>query len=62
MANGYVAKYYLVHDALLMNRSDGSLIRLMIDMAPNESAEAAQERLWSFGQHVVPLLDQYIPR
>jgi len=44
-----------------MNRSDGSLIRLMTPMNKKESPEAAQARLWTFGSKIVPLLDRYIP-
>jgi exosortase D (VPLPA-CTERM-specific) len=58
----YVAKYYLVADSLRMNRSDGSMVRLMTDMYSKESADSAQARLWAFGAQVAPLLDRYIPR
>jgi len=62
VASEYWAKYYLVQDAIRMNRSDGSLVRLVTPMLPGESAEAAQRRIRPFTSAVVPLLDQYIPR
>jgi len=62
ISSQYWSKYYLVADSIRMNRSDGSLIRLMTEMRPGESPDAAQARLWSFGSQVVPLLDRYIPR
>ncbi len=62
VASEYWAKFYLVKDAIQMNRSDGALVRITTDMFPGESAAAAQERVLPFASHVVPLLDQYIPR
>jgi EpsI family protein len=62
VASEYWAKYYLVKDAIRMNRSDGALVRIILDMFPGETADAAQERLSSFTADVVPLLDEYIPR
>jgi len=61
ISNQYWSKYYLIADSIRMNRSDGSLIRLMTPMNKKESPEAAQARLWTFGSKIVPLLDRYIP-
>lgn len=62
LASEYWAKFYLVKDAIQMNRSDGALIRLTTAMFPGESAEGAQQRLQPFAADIVPLLDTYIPR
>ena len=62
VANEYWAKFYLVKDAIRMNRSDGALVRVTIAMLPGETPEAAQQRAMSFTSLVVPLLDDYIPR
>lgn len=62
VASEYWAKFYLVKDAIQMNRSDGSLVRLVTPMLPHETPEAAQQRLSPFTSAVVPLLDEYIPR
>jgi len=62
VASEYWAKYYLVKDAIRMNRSDGALVRITISMFPGETPEAAQQRAMSFTSLVVPLLDDYIPR
>jgi len=62
VASEYWAKFYLVKDAIQMNRSDGSLVRLVTPMFPGETAEAAQQRILPFTTAVVPLLDNYIPR
>lgn len=62
VASDWKAKYYLVDDSIHMNRSDGSLVRLMTPMFEGESADAAQARLMQLGSQVLPLLDNYIPR
>jgi len=62
VASEYWAKFYLVEDAIRMNRSDGSLVRLVTPMLPGETPDAAQQRIFPFTSSVVPLLDNYIPR
>jgi EpsI family protein len=62
VASEYWAKYYLVKDAIRLNRSDGALVRFVTPMYPGESADAAQQRILPFVSAVVPLLDDYIPR
>ncbi len=62
VASEYWAKFYLVADSIRMNRSDGSLVRITTAMYPNETPEAAEQRLLPFAQSVLPLLDHYIPR
>ncbi len=62
VASEYWAKFYLVKDAIRMNRSDGSLVRLVTPMFPGETPDAAQRRILPFTSAVVPLLDDYIPR
>jgi EpsI family protein len=62
VASEYWAKFYLVKDAIRMNRSDGALVRLISDMFPGETPDDAQLRLQPFTAQVVPLLDNYIPR
>jgi hypothetical protein len=62
VASEYWAKYYLVRDSIVMNRSDGALVRLVTDMFPGETPDSAQQRLLPFTTAIVPLLDDYIPR
>ncbi|HXJ89382.1 MAG TPA: EpsI family protein [Candidatus Binatia bacterium] len=62
VASEYWAKYYLVTDSIRMNRSDGSLVRLMTDMAPGESEKTAMQRMLPFAERILPLLNDYIPR
>jgi EpsI family protein len=62
VASEYWAKFYLVKDSIQMHRTDGSLVRVTTLLAPNETADQAQQRLLAFAQNVVPLLNEYIPR
>jgi EpsI family protein len=62
VASEYWAKFYLVKDAIRMNRSDGALVRILINMHPGETVDAAQQRVMPFTAEVVPLLNDYIPR
>jgi EpsI family protein len=62
VASEYWAKFYLVADAIRMNRSDGSLVRFTTAITGGESADAAQQRLLAFAGNVVPLLNDYVPR
>jgi EpsI family protein len=62
VASEYWAKFYLVKDAIRMNRSDGALVRITADMLRGETADAAELRLLPFTSDVVPLLDVFIPR
>jgi EpsI family protein len=62
VASEYWAKFYLVKDAIRMNRSDGSLVRFVTPLFPGETPDAAQQRIFPFTSAVVPLLDDYIPR
>ena len=62
VASEYWAKYYLVKDAMTMNRSDGALVRFVTPMYHGETPDAAQQRILPFTSTVVPLLNNYIPR
>lgn len=62
VASEYWAKFYLVKDAISMNRSDGALVRITTDMLPGETPDAAEQRLQPFAADVIPLLNTYIPR
>jgi EpsI family protein len=62
VASEYWAKFYLVKDAIRMNRSDGALVRITISMLPGETADEAEQHVLPFAAQVVPLLNEYIPR
>ncbi len=61
-ASEYWARFYLVSDAIRMSRSDGALVRIITALRNEESADAAEKRAVDFGQRLLPLLDEYIPR
>lgn len=60
--NEYVAKYYLVADAITDNRSDGALVRVTTLLENGETDFQAEKRAVSFVRSLFPLLDHYIPR
>jgi EpsI family protein len=62
VASEYWAKYYVIADSIRTNRSDGALVRIITDMYPGETVEAAQQRILPFAARVVPLLNDYVPR
>ncbi len=57
----YLVKWYLLEDALLRNRTDGALVRLITPLQANEAAEAADSRLAQFSSRVLPALGSYLP-
>lgn len=62
VASEYWAKFYLVADAMRLNRSDGALVRIITPLAPEESVDQGQQRALQFGQLLLPTLDEYIPQ
>jgi EpsI family protein len=59
--NEYVAKGYMVADAIRMNRTDGALVRVITQVLPAESVESAQARATRFTQQMAPNLPRFIP-
>jgi len=62
LASEYSAKLYLVADSMTMNRSDGSLIRILTALRPGESLDAAQSRIQSFAGDLFPLMNTFVPQ
>ena|ERR1700682_5542350 len=61
IANEYWAKWYLLSDAIIKNRTDGALIRLITEIRPSETERDADARLQSFMRDAVPNLGAYLP-
>jgi EpsI family protein len=59
--NEYVAKGYMVADAIRMNRTDGALVRVITQIRPSESLESARARAVQFTQMMAPDLPRFIP-
>jgi len=61
ITNEYLVKWYLLEDALLRNRTDGALVRLITPVAENERMAVADARLAQFSATVLPVLQSYVP-
>jgi EpsI family protein len=59
--NEYVAKGFMVTDAIRLNRTDGALVRVITQVMPTESLESAQARAVHFTQQMAPTLPRFIP-
>jgi len=62
VASEYRAKFYLVADAIRMNRSDGALVRVTTPISRKESVASAEQRGVAFLHDGLPLLEKYIPQ
>jgi EpsI family protein len=61
VASEYWAKFYLVADAIRMNRSDGSLVRIMTPLKPGEAIASAEQRAVEFSLQVSANIKDYVP-
>lgn len=61
ISNEYVMKWHLFKDALIKNRTDGALVRLVTPVLPHENIEVADRRLLAFANETATLLSDYIP-
>jgi EpsI family protein len=61
VASDYLAKAYMMLDAVRYNRTDGALVRIVTPVGTNETLESAQERAFHFANQVTPLLPRFIP-
>jgi EpsI family protein len=61
VASEYWAKVYLVTDSIRMNRTDGSLVRVITPMPPGEDEKSAEARASEFAREIAPSLSRYIP-
>ena len=62
VASEYWAKYYLIEDAIRLNRTDGALVRVITPLAYREPIQDGVARAGRFAQQVMPLLGGFIPR
>lgn len=61
VANEYMAKLYLVTDAMRTNRTDGALVRVATVINPTEGTPPARVRAESFTAQLFPMLSRFIP-
>lgn len=62
VASEYLAKIYLVTDAIREDRTDGALIRVGVPIPPGKHAADVQATAVAFTTDIVPLLRMYIGR
>lgn len=62
VASEYSAKFYLVADAIRLNRTDGAIVRVVTPLLSSENIEDAQRRALGFIDKMLPFLPAYIPR
>ena len=61
ITNEYLAKWYIFQDSLLMNRTDGALVRVITVLPDGSDVEAADQRLQEFIRVAAPRLSYYVP-
>jgi EpsI family protein len=61
VADEYMAKIYMVVDAIRMNRTDGALVRVITPISSGEDVSAARNRAERFTMQLAPLLPRFIP-
>jgi EpsI family protein len=61
VANEYLAKGYLVSDAIRMNRTDGALVRVITPISGAAGAQAAKEHAEGFVAELMTQLPRFIP-
>jgi len=61
VADEYRARIYMVADAIRLNRTDGSLIRVITPISPTEEVASARVRATAFVAELAPQLHRYIP-
>ncbi|MFQ5853040.1 MAG: exosortase C-terminal domain/associated protein EpsI [Candidatus Binatia bacterium] len=60
LTSEYWAKIYMVLDAVLKNRTDGSLVRITVPFT-GEGEETAFRQAKAFAEKIFPLLQDYLP-
>ena len=61
VANEYASKFYLIADAMRMNRTDGALVRVITPISPSETIDDARRRAVAFTSIMAPELKRFIP-
>jgi hypothetical protein len=60
--NLYQLKIYAFWDALIRQRTDGALVRLITPVMQGEQVKDAERRLQEFTKQIVRVLDGFIPK
>lgn len=61
ITNEYLVKWFLFWDSLTRNRTDGALVRLVMDVPHDQDIEAKEEILKQFAYQISSILPDYVP-
>jgi len=61
VANEYMAKIYMVADAMRLDRTDGALVRVTTTIFSSEGTDGARHRAEGFVIQLAPMLSRFIP-
>ena len=63
VASEYWSKFYLIRDAVRMNRTDAALVRVIVPIAPNDDdgESHAEQHAVDFVKQIYPVLPNYLP-
>jgi EpsI family protein len=61
IADEYMAKFYMILDAIRTNRTDGALVRVITPISSGEDISTAKNRAEKFTAQLAPLLPRFIP-
>jgi EpsI family protein len=61
IASEYLAKVFLVTDAIRMQRTDAALVRVITPIETGEDVESAKSRAMDFAAELAPQLHRFIP-
>jgi EpsI family protein len=62
VANEYWARLAAIEDSLLLGRTDGALIRLIIPLGRREEEEHARKQGLDFARNLLAIVEDYIPK
>jgi hypothetical protein len=61
ITNEFAVKWYLLWDSLTRHRTDGALVRLIVELPPASSEKQADRRLTDLAALIAPSLSRYVP-
>jgi len=61
VASEYTSRLLLINDAIRMNRTDGSMVRVISPIAPGGDGSEAEALATEFVRSIFPRLSEYIP-
>jgi len=61
VANEFLARVYMVADAMRLTRTDGALVRVLTPIGPMEDTAPARTRAEAFTAQLAPMLPRFIP-